>query len=964
MKWKSRVKKCIVIFCLGVILSGVGISVVHATEIRDEDLIAEDLTNEVDDANENRFSEGSPWLDNADESIYSNSVDAAEEEQEIEPDDPGSVEKYLSELVRNAASSLISLLEENLNAGLDQIIYGRVGSGKANSVNIYGFELRSGNPYGVTASVSYTLFRSMVFVFLGISFVFLLAKSAWMGRTAQSREQLKSEFYLTAMKFSVLTLMPYLFDLCLYIRDVMLYGVKEVTGQMITGGATLSLSNAFLINAERTDRFIDALMYLGTVLLTLYFAFIYIAIAIDLLICFVAFPIMCVLHTKKRDLFQNWTMNVLSDIITPILDAILLLVPLLTSLMLSDVIKGIAIIQLIMCMLIIPSRNRIKVLLGIQNNERNGILGAMGLMTLGRVAAGKIKGVFGKMSEMRSDVQKSLMHGELAGADEAERESLLGGFSANENRSELSETDMTGPQTEASGAHGISDYEDDSELQSGGGQREQNDLLDEVNGDTNENLTDDMHAREIDADSQDRNMTSIDSPEGDISGVNRQESMRSLQEGSEISASDAGKDGIEDDGTEATESSFQASPLTRNEAVRSLNQAMEQKQMSIDGLKAQKAQYLNQEKKLARQMLNHERGTEEYRQLEKKRADAAVGAAETEQRIAGQMQDVNLLKNQVKAIRGSQSGPEASAFDDAKSEIICKRANINNFEQPEFRNALSNAQMQKLYRNRAIATGVKGVAAVAGAAAGTVLLGGGSIFMQPSTVAMATAGGAVAGASVGGFVESGVVSAGIAASHAVREGAKGYHAYRWMQAAKAGTATDFDTAYAQAPMSQTSAYAPSAIETPLQRERRTVREEETIILASAGGSQMPSSEVQSQDIIHQRMIEQDSSEAMKKVMSSSGSLRTSAALVALEKANVETEKYLATVRETQGLNLTQKQIREKRIELQTEFMTEEVLVKLSQQSDYEKGSDKYNSARALIEEKVRAIVEKKNRDIL
>ena len=286
MGWKIKGKKFISLAALCLVMLFFGRMEVYADEISD------DLTNEVKEENESRFSKGSPWLENADDSIYSNSVDTMEDEQEIEPDDPGSVEKYLSEFIRNAASSLIALLEENLGAGFDRIIYGRVGSGRPNSVNIYGFELRSGNPYGVTASVCYGLIRSMAFVFLGISFVFLLAKSAWTGQTAQSREQIKSGFYTTAMKFSMLTLMPYLFDVALYVRDVALFGIKEMTSQMITGGATLSLSNAFLVNAERTGRFIDSLMYLGTVLLTLYFAFVYVATAIDLLICFVAFAFM------------------------------------------------------------------------------------------------------------------------------------------------------------------------------------------------------------------------------------------------------------------------------------------------------------------------------------------------------------------------------------------------------------------------------------------------------------------------------------------------------------------------------------------------------------------------------------------------------------------------------------------------------------------------------------------------
>lgn len=141
-KRKHKIWLLLVVLCL-IFLSGETL-VVYATE--------DGLTNEVNEANENRFSEKSPWLDYADESIYSDDIDAGETPQQIEPKDPGLVEKYASELIRNATSSLISLLEGKMGAGIDRIIYGRVGSGKPNSVNIYAFELRSGNPYGVTAT--------------------------------------------------------------------------------------------------------------------------------------------------------------------------------------------------------------------------------------------------------------------------------------------------------------------------------------------------------------------------------------------------------------------------------------------------------------------------------------------------------------------------------------------------------------------------------------------------------------------------------------------------------------------------------------------------------------------------------------------------------------------------------------------------------------------------------------------
>ena len=228
------------------------------------------IENEIDESNNNRFGGTSPWLSGSqDNSIYGNAIDAGEEEQDISVEKPGRVEKYIAELFRNIGSALISVLQDNIGASIDTIVYGRVGSGQPNKVNIYAFELRKGNPYGVTASVCYALLRGMMFIFLGIYFVFQLAKAAWSGQTAKSRDEIKSIIPTLMVKFSALILMPYLLDVALYVRDVLLYGIKEVTGQMITGGATLSLSKAFLLNAERSGTVVDAVMYLGTVVLTI-----------------------------------------------------------------------------------------------------------------------------------------------------------------------------------------------------------------------------------------------------------------------------------------------------------------------------------------------------------------------------------------------------------------------------------------------------------------------------------------------------------------------------------------------------------------------------------------------------------------------------------------------------------------------------------------------------------------------
>lgn len=869
-----------------------------------------DLINEVDESNNNRFSADSPWLDNADDSIYSNPVEAGEDDSTIEPSEPGSVEKYLSELIRNASSSLINLLEDNLGASIDRIIYGRVGSGSPNSVNIFGFEMRSGNPYGVTASVCYAVVRSMAFVFLGVKFVFILAKSAWTGQTGQSREKIKSSIFDTAVKFVMLTLMPYLFDLGIYVRDVILYGIKNVTGIMITNGATLSLSNAFLLNAERTGRFVDAIMYLGTVILTLYFAFLYVALAIDLLICFVSFPIMLFVQSPKKDLLNNWLMNVLSDLLTPVLDAILLLVPLLTSLMLSDVVKGIAIIQLIMCMLIIPSRNRIKMLLGIQSNERMGLLGAMAMLSLGRGIAGRIKGAFGKAKEIRSDLDKSKMHEELGEVDEKENQNLLGGYSDNdEGKTGLSDEPL-GNEGDTSEENGLDDGEmgEDSESGLEDSEEDMTDSLDDEGG-FGEDMTED--------------------------GMGSQ-GVAATEEGSAI------------DGSEQ--------PLTRNEALRRMESEMDKKQKQIDGLREQKTQYQTEEKQKSREMLNHERDSDEYRALEKQRANASLKAAETEQKIAAHTRDLNQLRSDAKTMRGSAKGGTPTTFDEERADIICKRANINNFESPEFKGHLSHERMAELYKQRAMTNVAKGAGAVVGAGAGAVMLGGASVFMGPSTTMMATAAGALGGASAG----SAAVDVGIGGArmvgNIVQGGANLYQGMVQQEVAGIASGVDFETAYEDAPIAP--GYVPPITVTP----------QSTNVPLNAGVVQVPNvpQPVMSDEVIRQQMmvqIEQDSARAMKRIISPSGGMKNSVAIRALQQANVETEKYIASVRETQGIELSQSQVRAKRVELQTSYMTDEVMKKLSVQPEYEKGTERYAQAREAVAEKVRVIIEKQNKSI-
>ena len=662
----------------------------------------------------------------------------------------------------------------------------------------------------------------------------------------------------------------------------------------------------------------------------MYFAIIYIALAIDVLVAFVAFPVLCVFHSPKRDLLGKLDYERFIGHYYSAFRCDLLMVPLLTSMMLGDVIQGIAVIQMIMCMLIIPARNRIKSHLGIQSNERGGFLSAMGLLAMGRMIAGKAKGAVQRIAGIRSDLEKSRAHGEMAEVDEEEREALLGGFdrSGSDNRavSDMEERErmaqLSGGTRDSAemdgygnGAPEVTDLDDDM-LQGGG----QNNLagMDEITDDTGIPETAGMEMNETETEpAQD------DTPETPA-------------------------------GTEE--------PLTRNEALRDLNKTMDTMQQKIDDLRVKKAAYQNQEKQIARKMLDHERGSDEYRDLEKERADAALGAAQTAEKIEDQSRKLNQLRQQEKELRGSDRGAVPTQFDEARARILCKRANIDNFEQPEFRGVLSNAQMEKLYRRRAIANAVKGGAAVAGAAAGGVLLGGGSVFLGSGAMQM----GAVAGMTAGSAIGSTAVGAGIAGGRFVKAVGS-----RFVDSSNASPPVQPGTP-PEAPVPP----VPTATPTPTPGGERIVppeqpvphqtqRVEREIVIEESqnptwGGPEAMGSVVERKIQVE---IEKDSASALQQILTPAGGIRNSAAVEALRQANIETEKYILAARELEGTVLTKQQELAKRTEFQTEKLTDEIMKRLSNNPDYEPGTENYAAARETISDKVRAIIERQNRDL-
>ena len=905
---------------------------VSATEIRDLPNLPDSITNDVDESQTDQYETTSPWLDgNEDTSIYSNALDGGNgSSTQITPDTPGKVEKYISELLRNIASSLIGLLNEHLGASLDSIVYGRVGSGHPSRVNIFSFELRKGNPYGVTGAVAYSVLRSIAYIFMGLQFIYLLAKASFSGYTAKSREELKNAFYTLILNFCLLALMPFFLDIALYIRDVILYGLKEVTAQLITGGGSLNLSDAFYMVSENSGRFVDAVMYLGTVALTIYFACIYVSVAMDMLVCFVVFPITCVLGKQNKNNLEIWCMNILSDICTPVVDAVLLLVPLLTSVMLSNVIAGVQIIQLIMCMLVIPMRGQIKEKLGLgRGGERYGMLGAMTGFAVGRMLMGRIRAGVGRLKEAYGNAKRSREYGELARVDEEEEESLVSDYNSRRGYGQAATGGSTAENTSA---------ERDDSIPSDSGSFG-NPIAGSGDGDW-------------EADSDD----SLLQPAG----------------------ADA-MEGLPDNAVEASgdepDSATAEIPRTREDVARDLQESIEDKEAKLADLRVEKAGYQQKEKEQRLAMMDMEGGTQSFKKAQKSAAEYALKASETEKRIQKAGKELSQLRGQAGALSGSgrglhtgYSGP-VSDFDAKRAAILAKHANVNNFEQPEFKGVLSNARLKELYRARAIQAGVQTAAGAAGAVGGGIMLGSLGSFMPASTSLMLATGGSVVG-SAAARAGAGAAMGGVRmlakmkspAGSGARDGVGEITVEGIPE--NAGNIVDETVVIPIMPQNEEAA-TPGIGGVHIDAETGGSPENEVRISEISVGSGIEDSPApHSEKTARMKEIQMEAVRTLNKMVMGDRGTYNNLVIRALKDANLQVEAYLASMDEEAKIGITQEETQAYRIEMQTEKIVETLLGRMASDGKLEKGSADYKYAREYLKERVYKIVEEKNQKLL
>ena len=393
----------------------------------------EDTGNSEENDTADLSKDSSQWVDRDKSGIYDGSINSMIDSDEEEADEPeqDSGMKWFVDVINailtfipiQIANALYSLLNM-LGASLDNLIYGRLVS----DVALFTFGLENGNVYGIIGSIIYNILRGISL--LGCMTVFManVSISSWkQGHVAWDKLKESITIFLTAAL--LLVMMPYFLDVGLFVRDNVLYILANEAGKTLFGDSSTSI--IAILRDAADESFLNSIMYLGSVILNIYFMLSYVGVALAMLIDFILFPFVIIKSFfDDRQALSNWVWEMVSCALVPIIDATLIMVPVYIGIFASRVgLSGkslaVAMLQILICALILPARDFARRKLGMQTNplERAGLgagafVGAMAARGIGNA----VHGISEDRSNAKADENNAQMEDELAQLDAQEME--------------------------------------------------------------------------------------------------------------------------------------------------------------------------------------------------------------------------------------------------------------------------------------------------------------------------------------------------------------------------------------------------------------------------------------------------------------------------------------------------------------------------------------------------------------
>ena len=369
----------------------------------------------------------------AQEKLYGDgTVNAPEEgEEPAEEEKVGSLEKNAATMVYNAFKWLNDnfLCTKYFDFSIDGVIMGRMSQNcptTASGVRVaYSqFTLSYGNPWGIMGAIIFVVLRSLMYA---LFIYYFLIKLGVIG-TAGSKKKLELKELFTSVAFFMLLMycLPYVIDWTIYVLDSVRYMInKTFRSYLLLGDASAGVSTSILDTwgayFEQSPSIMNALLYSATVFSGVFYLQNYIGTALIQVFLFGTIPYICFSSLWDKKSFQDWGATFFSNLLIPLVDSILFIVPIAFVAIFNENTGGAAlpssvstnssfaatctvtIIQLILIFAILPSRNLILRAINARFNAPAPKSGMGGLMAFGAMALRGLMGRRGGGSSSRED---------------------------------------------------------------------------------------------------------------------------------------------------------------------------------------------------------------------------------------------------------------------------------------------------------------------------------------------------------------------------------------------------------------------------------------------------------------------------------------------------------------------------------------------------------------------------------
>lgn len=333
----------------------------------------------------------------------------------INPDESTGVTKILLNVISDIANALTTGLSRVLNFLIGDVtdIILQTGNGVT---KFYCFSFEKGNVYGVIAAIAYSLMRGIAFLALAVQLIYAIVQAIVGVSTGVRAAQLKASIGTIATSFFVLALAPMLMTQALNIRN-------QVTGLIIAeiyGRNNTDFGQAIL-SACQGAPILGGLAYGAFFFFCIRMAIDYANVALSCVVCMMSLPLCCMLgpqSTKSR--LANWLTIMTSNLLVPIIDALLLSIPCLILQVDVSITQqlGRVFCMIVSCLGIQPARTWIAQAIGVSESGalRAGGQFARGAQEAWRDAKKKASDFGQKLDDAKEQDQKADAQEALAAA--------------------------------------------------------------------------------------------------------------------------------------------------------------------------------------------------------------------------------------------------------------------------------------------------------------------------------------------------------------------------------------------------------------------------------------------------------------------------------------------------------------------------------------------------------------------